>query len=38
MLSSYKKEKTLGDNKMNNQLVQKIDGIVETLNDLRGHL
>jgi hypothetical protein len=27
-----------GDNKMNYELVQKIDGIVETLNDLRGHL
>jgi hypothetical protein len=23
---------------MNNELVQKIDNIVETLNDLRGHL
>jgi hypothetical protein len=31
-------EKILRRHNMNNELVQKIDSIVETLKDLRGHL
>jgi hypothetical protein len=36
--AAKKIEKILRRHNMNNELVQKIDSIVETLKDLRGHL